>query len=137
MSSNCAWPSRLASTSRVTTILLRLLRQPVPHSFPQARSPFLQGDGFVYLVVQPLGLLFRDLFPDAFLDMAVLLREFVAVLVDVLDNGVVLFARQTRHGPVDEMEIVTAVKVVENIHDGQSMPFDLRPAAEIDNPDLV
>ena len=40
---------------------------------------------------------------------------------------------QARHGPLDEVEVVAAVKVVKDVHHRDAAPFHLRPAAEVDD----
>jgi hypothetical protein len=57
------------------------------------------------------------------------------MLIHVFDDAIELLARQRRHGAVDEFEIVAAMQIVEDIHDREAMPFDLRAAADIDDAD--
>src|SRR5260370_28740846 len=59
------------------------------------------------------------------------------MILDVLRYGIELLSRHARHGLVNEVEVVAAVKIVEDIHHRQPMSFDLRPAAEIDDPDFL
>src|SRR5947209_3017928 len=125
LSSNSALPSRLASKSSVTTVLLRLLGQPPAQLFLEPCGSFLHGHRLVNLVVQALGPLFRDALLDTLLDSGVFLHQLVAMLVHVLDNGVEFLAREARHRLPDELEVVAAVKVVEDVHYCQTVAFDL------------
>lgn len=65
--------------------------------------------------------------------LPVFFNQFFAVFVDIFDNGIELLSRQTRHRFMDKFEIVTAMKIVEDIHDRQPVAFDLRTAAEVND----
>jgi hypothetical protein len=68
-----------------------------------------------------------------FVNPVVSLDQFVPVVVDVFHDGVELFPRQARHRPVNELEVVAAMKVVKDVHHSQPMTFDLWSTALIDD----
>src|SRR5260370_18212873 len=121
-----------SSNLQVTTVFLR---QPAAQFFLEARRPYLHGDGFVDLVIEAIGLLFRAAFPDKLLGAAVFLHQLILVLVYVIDDGFKFRTRQAWHDALDKVEIVPAVKVVKNIQHGQAVALDLRAPAEVDNLD--
>lgn len=128
----CApWPSMFASIRTTGTVFLRQLEFPF---FFEAGDALFGGEVVVAFSEDlAAGVLSLDAASVELIDSAVLLVKFVVMFVDVRDNGIELLARLARHGPVDEFEVVAAVKVVEDIHHRQPMPFDLRAAAEIDD----
>jgi hypothetical protein len=105
---------------------------------PQPGHALFRGQVFLAFGENPAA---RALcFPAALVELfylAVLVGQLVVVLADVCDNGFELLAGETRHGPVDEVEVVAAVKVIKNVHHRQPVPFDLRATADIDDPDLL
>lgn len=106
--------------------------------FPEPGDKFFRGQALVTFGKNPAA---RSLRSDAalveFLDLAILLHQFSVVCLDVLDHRVELVAREARHGLLDKVEVVAPVQVVEDIHDSQPVPFDLRAAALLDDPNLL
>src|ERR1700746_1700324 len=133
MPSNSAWPSRLASTSTLTTVSLRFLVEPPAQLFLQARGSFFHGGGRVNVEAQPPRFLICHALLDALINTAVFLRQLDVMLVHILDHDVEVLARQAGHGSVDVVEIVATVQIIKNIHHRQAMPFNLRPPAKIDD----
>src|SRR6266852_1500179 len=100
----------LASIRTTGTVFLRQLEL---HLRLQPRNTFMRGQVFLAGGENSApGTLRLHATLMELIRLAVLLHQFVMVLVRVFDNGVELFARQARHGPVDEVEIVSTVKVI-------------------------
>src|SRR5437870_3720955 len=121
-------PSMLASMRTTGTVFLRQFCPQPCHALARGQAVFAFGENTTASALRlhsPFVKLFHAL---------VLLQQLVMVLVDVFHHDVELFARQSRHGPVDEVEVIAAVKVVENIHNRQPMTFNLGTAANIDDP---
>src|SRR5712664_3540263 len=83
--------------------------------------------------MQPSGFLVCDALLDAFINAAVFFHQYLVMLLDILDDGVELLVRQSRHGSVDVVEVVATMKIVKDVHHSQAMPVNLRPPAEIKN----
>src|SRR5262245_1221134 len=112
MASNCAWPSRLASTSRLITVSLRPSNELSAQFLLQSRRSLCNGNRLVDLVVQPLCLLLRNALFVPFLHVVVLLDQFVMMFLHVLDNRFEFFACKARQRPMNKLKIAATMKVI-------------------------
>src|SRR4029453_10528999 len=124
------WPSMFASTRMTGPVCpRRTLRQPRL----EPRWAFLRRQVLVSLGKYPAPCpLSVDAALVELLNPAISLGRFLAVVVDILKDGVKFVSCQGGHRLVNKVEIVAAMEVVKDVQDGQPMAFDLRSTTVID-----
>src|SRR5207237_3775387 len=59
------------------------------------------------------------------------------VFLDTFKYGIKLLPRQTRHRAMNEVEIVAAVQIIEDLHHREAMTLNLRTPANINNANII
>lgn len=94
---------------------LSLLARSLTHRGLESGGPFFYGNRLVDLVGETAGPLCLNALADPFFDPAVLFRKLVVVFLHIVEDGVKLFSIQAGKSPLDEVKVLTAMKVIKNV----------------------
>lgn len=124
-------PSMFASIRMTGTVLLHLF---FLHFFLEPGHPLFSGQVFLAGRENSAARALRlHAALVELLRLSVFLHQFVVVVVHLGDDGVELGPSEARHGPVNEIEIVPAVKVVKNVQHRDTASGKLRASTSIDD----